>query len=57
MDRAWAGVDIGREHHHVVAMDADGRGLFSQRVVNDELALTEMIREVGALAEDGGLGN
>lgn len=51
MDRAWAGVDIGREHHHVVAMDADGRGLFSQRVVNDELALTEMIREVGALAE------
>jgi hypothetical protein len=27
------------------------RGLFPQRVVNDELALTEMIREAGALAE------
>lgn len=51
MDRAWAGVDIGKGHHHVVALDADGEGLFSQRVANDERALAEVIGKVSALAD------
>ena len=50
MDRAWAGVDIGKGHHHVVALDADGRRLFSQRVANDERALAVAIGKVSALA-------
>jgi transposase len=51
LDRAWAGVDIGKGHHHVVALDADGNGLFSQRVANDERALEEVIGKVSALAD------
>jgi len=39
LSRAWAGVDIGKGHHHVVVLDGDGQGLLSQRVANDELAL------------------
>lgn len=50
MDRAWAGVDIGKGHHHVVALDADGQRLFSQRVANDERALAVAIGKVSALA-------
>ena len=50
MDRAWTGVDIGKGHHHVVALDADGRRLFSQRVANDERALAVAIGKVSALA-------
>ena len=51
MDRAWAGVDIGKGHHHVVALDADGQRLFSQRVANDERALAAAIGKVSALAD------
>jgi transposase len=51
LDRAWAGVDIGKAHHHVVAVGSEGQGLFSQRVLNDEPALAEVIRKVGALAD------
>lgn len=51
MDRAWAGVDVGKGHHHVVVLDSDGQGLFSQRVANDEPALVGVIEGVGALAD------
>jgi transposase len=51
LDRAWAGVDIGKGHHHVVALDADGQRLFSQRVANDERALAAAIGKVSALAD------
>jgi transposase len=51
LDRAWAGVDIGKGHHHVVVLDGEGQGLFSQRVANDEPALVGMIEQVGALAD------
>ncbi|OMI39182.1 IS110 family transposase [Streptomyces sparsogenes DSM 40356] len=32
----WAGVDIGKEHHHCVVIDAQGKRLLSRRVLNDE---------------------
>lgn len=50
MERAWAGVDIGREHHHVVVVDIDGERLLSRRVANDEAALLEVIGQVMGLA-------
>jgi hypothetical protein len=32
----WAGIDAGKAHHHCVAIDEDGRRLFSRRVANNE---------------------
>ncbi|BBC28907.1 Transposase [Streptomyces graminofaciens] len=49
----WAGVDIGKEHHHRVALDAQGERRLSRRVGNDEPALLELIRDVLALADPG----
>jgi hypothetical protein len=46
----WAGIDIGKEHHHCVALDARGERRLSRRVGNDE---PELIRDVLALAESG----
>ncbi|MFF4427378.1 IS110 family transposase [Streptomyces sp. NPDC001549] len=48
----WAGVDIGKEHHHCVVIDAEGERLLSRRVLNDEAALLELISDVLAIAED-----
>ncbi|MER5321086.1 IS110 family transposase [Streptosporangium roseum] len=52
MTRAWAGVDIGRQHHHVAVVDADGTRVFSRRVANDETALLETIEDVLGHAEE-----
>ncbi|HWU11851.1 MAG TPA: IS110 family transposase [Streptomyces sp.] len=48
----WAGVDIGKEHHHCVVIDAQGKRLLSRRVLNDEPVLLELIADVLALSED-----
>ncbi|WP_371502896.1 IS110 family transposase [Kitasatospora sp. NBC_00374] len=50
--RIWAGVDIGKEHHHCVVIDSDGGRLLSRRVLNDETALLELIGDVLALDTD-----
>lgn len=52
MPRIWAGVDIGKEHHHCVVIDQGGGRLLSRRVLNDESALLELIGDVLALDED-----
>ncbi|WP_048819772.1 IS110 family RNA-guided transposase, partial [Streptomyces ipomoeae] len=52
MPRIWAGVDIGKEHHHCVVINSDGERLLSRRVLNDESALLELIGDVLALDED-----
>lgn len=46
MPQIWAGVDIGKEHHHCVVLDGQGERLLSRRVLNDETALLELISEV-----------
>lgn len=46
----WAGVDAGKAAHHCVVINADGQRVLSQRVVNDETALTDLIRTVKNLA-------
>jgi Transposase len=47
---AWVGVDIGKTHHWVCALDADGKKLLSVKVANDEAELVELIATVRALA-------
>nr|WSZ20640.1 IS110 family transposase [Streptomyces canus] len=53
MLKIWAGVDIGKKHHHCVALNARGEQLLSRRVSNNELELLELIQEVLALADQG----
>ncbi len=50
MERAWAGLDIGKEHHHAMVVDAEGKRLLSRRVANDQAALKELIGQVLELA-------
>ncbi|MEZ0070527.1 transposase [Streptacidiphilus sp. MAP12-20] len=51
MARIWAGTDIGKHHHHCVALDSEAKTLLSKRVPNGEPELLELIGEVLALAE------
>jgi transposase len=48
----WAGVDIGKTHHHCVVINADGQRLLSRRILNDESELLELIGDVAALSQD-----
>jgi transposase len=50
VDRAWAGVDIGKQHHHAVVVDDQGTRVLSRRVANDQAALVELIGQVTNLA-------
>lgn len=50
--RAWIGVDIGKTHHWVCAVDETGRKLLSRKVGNDEAELTAVIAAVRELASD-----
>ncbi|MEH6797554.1 MAG: IS110 family transposase, partial [Rhodococcus sp. (in: high G+C Gram-positive bacteria)] len=49
----WVGVDAGKQHHHAVAIDADGTRKLSRRVANDEASLVELVDTVGRIAMDG----
>ena len=46
-DTAWVGIDIGKTHHWVCVVDAEGKALLSVKVANDEAEI------VALLAEDG----
>jgi transposase len=50
--RIWAGLDIGKEHHHCVVIDADGRRLLSRRILNDEAALLALISDVREISAE-----
>jgi transposase len=52
LKQVWAGIDIGKGHHHVVVIDADGERLLSRRVANDETTLLELISQVLGLADE-----
>jgi transposase len=51
MAQVWAGVDVGKTHHHCVVINPDGRRLLSRRVANDEPALLALIRDVTTLGD------
>ncbi len=48
----WAGVDIGKTHHHCVVINAEGERLLSRRTLNDETELLALIGDVLALFDD-----
>ena len=50
-ETAWVGVDIGKTHHWVCALDADGKRLLSVKVANDEAEIRSLIATVTGLAE------
>ena len=50
--RAWIGVDIGKTHHWVCAVDEGGKKLLSHKVLNDEAEIIEVIAAVSELAAD-----
>lgn len=47
---AWIGVDVGKTHHWVCAVDATGAKLLSRKVLNDEAQIAEVIAAVNELA-------
>lgn len=50
--RVWAGVDVGKAHHHCVVLGDEGQRLLSRRVANDEPELLELVAEVVALGAE-----
>jgi transposase len=48
----WAGLDIGKKHHHAVVIDADGKRLLSRRVMNDEAELLQLLGDVLEISGD-----
>ncbi|MET9833518.1 IS110 family transposase [Streptomyces sp. NPDC006385] len=48
----WAGVDIGKTHHHCVVINTDGERLLSRRVQNDETELLQLIGDVLDISRD-----
>lgn len=51
MPQIWAGLDIGKTHHHCVVLDAEGKRLLSRRVQNDEPELLDLLADVLAIDE------
>ena len=52
MDKAWAGMDAGKEFHWAHVLDASGRELLSWKVENDEADIARLIEEALSLAEE-----
>jgi hypothetical protein len=50
LEQVWAGVDIGKAHHHVVVIGPERNRLLSRRIANDETVLLGVLAEVSALA-------
>jgi transposase len=50
MDRAWVGIDVGKEFHWAHVLDASGRELLSRKVGNDEADISKLIDETLSLA-------
>lgn len=52
MERAWAGVDVGKEFHWAHLLDSSGTKILCRRVENDEADISELIAETLSLAEE-----
>ncbi len=52
MDKAWAGVDVGKGFHWAHVLDASGRALLSRKVENDEADISALIDEALSFAEE-----
>ena len=49
-DRAWIGIDVGKTHHWVCIVDADGTRLLSFKISNDETEIVALIANASTLA-------
>jgi transposase len=52
MEKAWAGIDAGKEFHWAHLLDTSGRELLSRKVENAEADLLKLIDEALSLAEE-----
>ncbi len=52
MDKAWAGIDVGKGFHWAHVLDASGRELLSRKVENGEADISTLIDEALSLAEE-----
>lgn len=52
MDKAWAGIHVGKEFHWAHVLDASGRELLSRKVKNDEADISKLMDEALFLAEE-----
>ena len=52
MDKAWAGVDAGKEFHWAHLLDASGKELLSRKVENDEADILKLIDEALSFAKE-----
>jgi transposase len=52
MEKAWAGVDAGKEFHWACVLDASGRELLSRKVENDEADILMLMDEILLLAKE-----
>jgi transposase len=52
VDRAWVGIDVGKEFHWAHVLDTSGRELLSRKLENDELEISKLLDKVLSVAED-----
>ena len=52
MDKAWAGVDAGKESHWAHVLDTSGKELLSRKVENDEADIARLIDETLSFTEE-----
>jgi transposase len=52
MEKAWLGVDAGKEFHWAHMLDASGHQLLSRKVENDEADISALIDEALSFAEE-----
>jgi transposase len=50
VDKAWAGIDVGKRHHWVCVVDQDGSQMLSVKIGNDEAEIAAVIGSVTGLA-------
>ncbi|MEU4680913.1 IS110 family transposase [Micromonospora sp. NPDC023737] len=47
MGSLWAGVDVGKTHHHVCVIDDDGTVVMSEKIPNDQQAISGIAGRLG----------
>lgn len=51
-EKIWVGIDVGKAGHHACAVDAAGKVVFGQKVVNGQAAIEELIARAGRKARE-----
>lgn len=48
--KIWIGIDVGKAAHHACAVDETGKAVFTQRLINDQTAIEQVIARAGQAA-------